>query len=199
MVIVALGLGSANAQGDLAAENAKLREALRNTTLQMRSSQEEAAIATAAKEQADAENVRLNEKLEEVMSARIKEQDEGTARANELEKELATVRDNADALNVNLAKWRNAYEEAAKIAREKEAARIKAETKAAALEVTVLNLQRSNNELYQTGKDILDRYEKFGLGTALTAREPFVGTTRVRMQNLVQDFSDKLDDQRTEP
>jgi hypothetical protein len=46
------------------------------------------------------------------------------------------------------------------------------------------------------GKEILERYEKFGLGTALTAREPFVGTTRVRLQNLVQEYSDKLSEQR---
>ncbi|MGF1655526.1 MAG: phage major capsid protein [Verrucomicrobiales bacterium] len=198
-IIWALGLDRSHAQGDLASENTKLREALRNTTLQLRSAQEDAAIATAALEQRDAENVRLNERLEEIMAARIREQDDTSARIKDLENQLATASKNLQALSQNLLKWQNAYEEAAKVAREKEGARIQAEIKAAALEVTVSNLQRSNNELYQTGKEILDRYEKFGLGTALTAREPFVGTTRVRLQTLVQDFGDKLDDQRAQP
>jgi hypothetical protein len=45
----------------------------------------------------------------------------------------------------------------------------------------------------------LDRYEKFGLGDALTAREPFVGLTKVKFQNLVQDYQDKLSDQKVKP
>ena len=59
--------------------------------------------------------------------------------------------------------------------------------------------QMKNAEMYKIAKEILSRYEKFGLGTALTAREPFVGTTKVKLQTLVQDFADKLADQRLKP
>jgi hypothetical protein len=44
--------------------------------------------------------------------------------------------------------------------------------------------------------EILDRYEKFGLGDAILAREPFTAAKRVKFQNLVQDLSDKLTDAR---
>ncbi len=47
--------------------------------------------------------------------------------------------------------------------------------------------------------DILTRYEKFGLGDALTAREPFTGITRVKLQSLFEDYQDKLVDQRIKP
>ncbi len=53
--------------------------------------------------------------------------------------------------------------------------------------------------MYKIGTEVLTRYENFGLGTALTAREPFTGSTRVRMQNLAQDLGDKLADQRIKP
>ena len=50
--------------------------------------------------------------------------------------------------------------------------------------------------MYKIGSEVLQRFENFGLGTALTAREPFVGTTRVKLQNLFQDYADKLADAR---
>jgi hypothetical protein len=50
--------------------------------------------------------------------------------------------------------------------------------------------------MYQAGMEILDRYEKFGLGDAILAREPFTAAKRVKFQNLVQDLSDKLTDAR---
>jgi hypothetical protein len=43
---------------------------------------------------------------------------------------------------------------------------------------------------------ILDRYEKFGLGDAILAREPFTAVQRVKFQNLIQDFSEELSDAR---
>jgi hypothetical protein len=42
---------------------------------------------------------------------------------------------------------------------------------------------------------VLDRYAKFSLGTAIAAREPFVGITKIRFENLVQEYQTKLSDQ----
>ena len=53
-----------------------------------------------------------------------------------------------------------------------------------------------NITMYEVGLEIIDRYEKFGLGDAILAREPFVGTTRVKFQNLIQNDQDKLADQK---
>ncbi len=41
-----------------------------------------------------------------------------------------------------------------------------------------------------------DRYEGYSLGKALAAREPFIGTTRVKVENLVQGYKDKILDNR---
>jgi hypothetical protein len=53
--------------------------------------------------------------------------------------------------------------------------------------------------MYRIGSEILKRYEGFGLGTAIAAREPFVGSMRVKLQNLVQDYADKLAEQKIKP
>jgi hypothetical protein len=53
--------------------------------------------------------------------------------------------------------------------------------------------------MFKVGSEILTRFEKFGLGTAITAREPFIGLTRVKLQNLMQDYADKLADQKIKP
>jgi len=37
------------------------------------------------------------------------------------------------------------------------------------------------------------------LGEAIGAKEPFVGTTRVKLETYVQDFQDKLTDQKIKP
>ena len=49
--------------------------------------------------------------------------------------------------------------------------------------------------MFRLGNEVLDRYAQFGLGTAISAREPFVGITKVKFQNLVQDYQNKLTDQ----
>ena len=50
--------------------------------------------------------------------------------------------------------------------------------------------------MYEIGTEILNRYAKFGLGTAITAREPFIGITRARLESLVEDYSGQLATQR---
>jgi chromosome segregation ATPase len=49
-----------------------------------------------------------------------------------------------------------------------------------------------NAALYKLGNDILDAYEKFDMGDAIGANEPFIGIKRVELENAVQDFDDRL-------
>jgi len=53
-----------------------------------------------------------------------------------------------------------------------------------------------NVALYGLANEILTRYEKFSLGDALAAKEPFTQLTRVKLENLVQGYQDKLAAQR---
>jgi hypothetical protein len=94
---------------------------------------------------------------------------------------------------------KEAYNKAVEVANTKEAQRAKFESQAIVLQRRVEDDENKNLALYQLGKEVLNRYEKFGLGTAITSREPFVGITKVKLENLVQDYSDKLVDQTVKP
>ncbi|MGC3989374.1 MAG: hypothetical protein QM796_06785 [Chthoniobacteraceae bacterium] len=67
------------------------------------------------------------------------------------------------------------------------------------LQRRVDDLENKNMELFKTGNEILTRYKNFGLGTALLAREPFVGVTKVKLENLVQGYNDQLLNQKDKP
>jgi hypothetical protein len=94
-----------------------------------------------------------------------------------------------------LEKWKATYNQAVTVANTKEAQRARLESQVIVLQRRIDDAETKNLALYKIGKEVLGRYQKFGLGTAITAREPFVGITRVKLENLVQDYSDKLNDQ----
>jgi len=98
-------------------------------------------------------------------------------------------------LRTEYGKSQEALKQAAELARTKEAERTKLAGENILLQRRVSDLETRNMALFKLGNEILERYEKFGLGTALTAREPFTGLTRTKLENLVQDYQDKLSDQ----
>jgi len=53
-----------------------------------------------------------------------------------------------------------------------------------------------NARLYEIGGEILERYENKGVFSSLLAAEPFTGLKRVELENLVEDYRDKLDAQK---
>lgn len=53
-----------------------------------------------------------------------------------------------------------------------------------------------NLTLHELGIELLQRYEHKGVGEALSAQEPFFQLARVRLENTVSQYRDKLDDAR---
>jgi hypothetical protein len=57
----------------------------------------------------------------------------------------------------------------------------------------LLALGRTRNaELLLLGREILDRYRRKDFGAVLAGAEPFTQLTRVKLENLAQDYEDKL-------
>ena len=54
----------------------------------------------------------------------------------------------------------------------------------------------SNRKLFETGNDVLDKFEDRGRWAALRVREPFTQVKRVELQNLVDEYRWALEDQR---
>jgi hypothetical protein len=176
-----------------------LRETLRTTTLELRAAQTDKANLQAAQAALEAANKTLTADAETMkkkfdaltaqsaadQAAARKEIDELTARLADREGELVKHRQ-------ALEKWRIAHQQVTGLARKKEEARAAAVQKGVELERTVAAQQKRNVELYKLADEILTRYSKFGLGEAIAAREPFTGLTRVKLQNIAQDYKDKL-------
>lgn len=178
---------------------AKLRDSLRATTLQLRDAQTQ--VATLQSTQADSDQKIKDQSAQ--IAALIKQ---GAADRELAQKQLAEARalagkqsDEIERLKTDLAAWKTSREQIAKIAETKEAERAALETRVIELERQVDDQQRKNVAAVKTGLEILERYEKFSLGDAISAREPFVGLTRVKLQNLVQGYHDQLVDQKIKP
>jgi hypothetical protein len=202
--VVALGAVAAHGAGaaDPAAEaNRKLRESLRNTMIQVRTVEAERDTLKAAQTELEQKNKEQEDKikaLEKKVADLIRQSATDKAAAEKKEGELASsivTRDLEIARQAeSLKKWKDYQVQAEAMVRKLSAERASKASEAIVLQRRVDDQQRKNAEMYRIGTEVLERYANFGIGTALTAREPFVGTTRVKLQNLFQDYADKLAD-----
>ncbi len=177
------------------ADDARLKETLRTLTLRLRSSETERNNLLSDKAQFDQEKKTLTAKVDALTkeAATNKEQlDALTAKVGEQEKELRDTKE-------SLGKWKAAYDQLSVAAKKSESERANLASESIILKRKLDDRERKNLELFRLANEILTRYEKFGLGEALAAREPFTGITRVKLENLVQDYQDKIADQRAKP
>jgi hypothetical protein len=199
LLVFGAGASIQAAEAPANAAEARLRESLKNTMLQLRSAQTEAAATLAAKAQLEEEKVAVEASLETLKKESASRDAAASVAAAALQAKLAGREAEVARLGEALEKWKASQKQALELAGAKEAARARLAGEVIVLNRKVADQQTRNAALYKTGTEILSRYEKFGLGDALTAREPFVGVTRVKLQNLVQDYSDKLADEKIKP
>ena len=102
-------------------------------------------------------------------------------------------------LQESLSAWKKGHAEVVDAAKELDAQRAEHAARAILAERKLADANRKNLDLYNIGNEILAKYEGFGLGTAITAREPFTKSMRVKLENYVQDFGDKLEDGKIQP
>ena len=177
------------------ADDAKVKETLRALTLRLRAAETEQASLQAGKAQLEQEKKALTEKTD--LLTKGAEADKATittltSRAAEQETTINQTKD-------SLAKWKAAHEQISTAAQKLKTERDKAVSETIVAKRAVADREMKNRELYRLANEILTRYEKFGLGDALAAREPFTGITRTKLENLVQDYSDKIADARVQP
>jgi chromosome segregation ATPase len=177
----------------------KLREVLRTTTLQLRDAQNQTANAQAAQAAAELKIKELDAQVAKLTKESLAERNASANMISELKTQLEEQKSVNVAYLAALAKWKKSYKDVTDLAARKESERAKLEAKSIKLERQVEDQKLKNVAMYKVGMEVLDRYESFGLGDAVLAREPFVASTRVKFQNLVQDYADKLADQRIQP
>jgi chromosome segregation ATPase len=177
--------GTANAQS----ETDKLRDALRSATAQTRQMEDERTALQAKVAEAERERTALKAQVDAAKADVRQVQKEHRQAIDEFNKRLAE-RDET------LEKWKAAYEEAATVARSKDAERAKFEGEANTYKASTKNAVTKNGELVRAGHDLLQRYKSVTIGDTIVAREPALGLRRVEIQNVIQDANDKILDQK---
>ena len=170
----------------------RLREALRSATMQTRALEDQRTALQA--KLADAERDKAAAKAEI---------DAAKAQVKKIEKEH---REAVDQFNQRLAerdetleKWKAAYEEAASVARTKDAERAKFESETNAYKASTKSAQAKNGLLIKAGRELLHRYRAVTVGDTIVAHEPVLGFRRVEIQNELQNTNDKFLDQKAIP
>jgi len=184
----------------------RMRDTLRTTMTQLQTSEAEKATLQTQLAESDQKNkdleariAELNKKFDAQTKQMVTDKTASEKSISDLNFSLANRDREVARLNESLVNWKKGYDKAVAQIQKSEAQRAEYAAKAVAADRKVAERERQNLELYNTGKEILTRYENFGLGGALLAREPFVGTARVKLQNQVQDYRDKLQDQKVKP
>ncbi len=178
------------------AEEDRLRGALREMTLQLRTAQSDLGNLQTTQAALAEERKVLGEKYETMKKQAV-------ADKAATDKALAELQSQTAAQKAQLARLNDALEKSKAEGASAAQAHLAAETRNVhltaeyyALQRRITELESKNLALFLLGNEILTRYEEFSLGNALSAKEPFVGKTRTRLENLVQSYQDKLLDQR---
>jgi hypothetical protein len=195
-LVLALLTSSGVAADQASAAEAKLRDSLRATMLQLRNAEAEKATLQATQADLEAKNKALSEQLESFTKQATTNQAEADRAIQELKAKVDERDREIGGMRVTLEKWKSDHQKLTDYARGREAERAKLAARVIVLDRQVADQRRRNQAMYKLGTEVLARYESFGLGTALTSREPFIGLTRVKFENLVQDYGDKLADER---
>jgi len=174
---------------------ARLRDALRTTTQQLREAEDERARLRASE-------ASLREELEKAHA-------QGAAaaaaprRSRASERELEELKGKLDEANRKLAaqdaKATASAAECDSRVMEAGQKRDQAQGELADLRKRLAEAVAKNARMYAVGKEIIDWLSSKGFATALAAREPFLGLKRVELENAAQDYQDKLADQRFRP
>jgi predicted nucleic acid-binding Zn-ribbon protein len=177
----------------------KMREAIRNSMIQLRDANAKLATAQAAVADDEEKIKGLQADLDALKKKSTSDKKSADDTIDDLKTKLATDDLQINHLTESLGKWKLGYAKLAEYAKATEGKRAELASKIILLDRRIAEQQVKNAEMYRLGNEVLDRYAQFGLGTAISAREPFVGITKVKFQTLLQDYQNKLTDQTIKP
>ena len=174
----------------------RLREQIKMLTTQLRTAETERAALQVDKQTLETKVKTLEKQAEEITKQMTADKDAAKVESEKLRAEIAAKEGEISSTKDLLLKADSFGKQSAELAKKTEAERAKLASENIQLKRTVADQRTRNARMYEIGTEILSRYEKFGLGTAITAREPFVGITRARLEAMAEDYSGQLAGQR---
>jgi chromosome segregation ATPase len=113
--------------------------------------------------------------------------------------ESAAAKTHAQALASEVAQYKAAADQANGTAQTARADRDKLQATLAGAQEKLGTCENKNAKLLKLGNEILDAYQQFDVGEAIAANEPFISIHRVELENMAQDFDDRLHEDRFDP
>jgi chromosome segregation ATPase len=203
VVALALTMRTAIAADEESDPQAKLRDALRNAISQVRGLEDERAALQAKQAESDQAIAALKAQVDTLSKQvagpdTVKKADFDRMQADDAAKLAAQAQAQAK-LNETLEKWKAADKEAVDAAKAKETERALAAGERQLFLKRATICEAKNAQLFAIGTELLNRLKSIGVGDVVGKLEPFVGAKRVELQNLAQDYQDKLLDQKVTP
>ncbi|MGY2486555.1 hypothetical protein [Cupriavidus sp. CP313] len=192
-LLLALAAGAAHAQQGQSMEE-RLRNQLRITTTQLQQAQNELAALKAGQPRGGAggDAGTLRKELDAARAQLAAERDARDKLAGSARQAQQHSQAVAEKAGSQIAQYRGAYDELLRMARGLEAERQRLAAEATARQTALSRCEVANAQLYAVGQDILRAYETVDLGTVLAARQPFAAQSRVRYEQIAQEYGDKL-------
>jgi chromosome segregation ATPase len=185
--LLAAALAPGVARPDAASE-ARLRDALRAATAKAQALEDEKTRWQEAE-------AALKKEVEE-LKRRPAPKDPGDRKAAELQRRLTEQAEGSARLKASLDQCQAAAKDAAEEARAAGQERTHLATESTALQARLAAAEARNAGMYRVAREVLDWIDDLGPGTAYEARDPFLGLKRVELENVAQDYRDKLLEQK---
>jgi chromosome segregation ATPase len=175
-----------------AAPEQRLREQLKQVMTQLRTAEAERTNLQTDKAALEAKVKGLEKQSEEITKQMAADKDAAKIETEKLRAEIAAREAEVAQAKDLLVKADTFGKQSSELAKKTESERARLATENIQLKRTVADQRMKNAKMFEIGSEILTRYSKFGLGTAITAREPFIGITRARLESMVEDYSGQL-------
>lgn len=177
----------------------RMRDQLRTVMIQQQKTEADRATLEAANVELEEKLKTLDNKFKLLAKESNAQKDTDAKTIADLKAKIMQQEREQARLQESLASWKTGYQKVTDAAKKIDAQRAELSARVIRQDRRIADYQRKNDELYKAGTEILTKYEGFGLGTAIAAREPFTRNMRVKMETLVQDYSDKLIDNKIKP
>lgn len=177
----------------------RMRDQLRTVMIQQQKTEADRATLQAANVELEDKLKALDTKFKALAKESNAQKDISDKTIAELKAKVMEQEREQARLQESLASWKAGHQKIMEAAKKIESQRAELAARVILQDRKVADYQRKNDELFKAGSEILSRYEGFGLGTAIAAREPFTRNMRVKLETMVQDYSDKLMDNKIKP
>jgi len=193
--LLAAGTAQAQAQKGQSMEE-RLRAELRNVTAQLQQTRGELEVlkvkGVPAAKAAPAAAAPASDGLKKELARSQSQLAHERAQREKLGEQQQRITAAAQEAAASLAQYRQASEQLTATGKRLEAERARLDGEVTAQRGALTRCESKNAQLYAAGQDILQAYEGLGVLDVMKARQPFAAQSRVKLEQIAQQYGDQL-------